>query len=335
VLDYTVNVLTNLAIFATLTLGLDLQWGWGGMANLSYFTFVAIGAYMSAVVTMGPPSFVQHYVLGFSWPFGAGVAVGVASAGVLALVMGIVALKRLRQDYFVIVTLSAGVIISQVVTQTGSLFGGAAGIYGIPQPLANASWLSPSVYPQFFLAMCLACLLVTYLILRRLHDSSFGRALRAARDNEAAAQAFGHDVFRLKLKAFVIGGMVAGLGGALLGAYLTTFDPGAWALGETSVILVAVLLGGRGRPVGVLLGVAIVVGALQEGTQFLPSIASHPDFSAALRMLIIGILMIIMMRIRPQGLLPERPRRDRWSPPAETAPVKADGLGEQASRSAR
>ena len=74
---------------------------------------------------------------------------------------------------------------------------------------------------------------MTYLILRRLHDSPFGRALRAARDHEAAAQAFGHDVFKLKLKAFVIGGMVAGLGGALLGAYLTTFDPGAWALGET------------------------------------------------------------------------------------------------------
>ena len=84
-----------------------------------------------------------------------------------------------------------------------------------------------------------------------------------------------------------------------------------------------------------LLGVAIIVGALQEGTQFLPSIASHPDFSAALRMLIIGVLMIVMMRIRPQGLLPERPRRDRWSPPAETTPRPPHSLGEQASRSAR
>jgi branched-chain amino acid transport system permease protein len=300
-LYYLANILTNVAIFAIITLGLDVQWGWAGLLDLTFFSFAACGAYTYAVLAMPPHGVSATYILGLNWPIPLAILAAVVITGLLSAIIGFVGLKRLRPEFLAIVTLSIGLLLFQIVTQEQWLLDGTDGIFGVPAPFANFS------SPAFFLGLCLVLLVICTLLLQRLRKSGFGRAVRATRDSGAAAQAFGYHTFGVQLKAFVLGALFAGLGGALLAAYLTAFNTGAWAPEETFLLFVAVLVGGRGRPLGVLLGVALVTGVLQEATRYIPDIPGNPGGVAALRMVLIGVLMIVALRLRPQGILPERP----------------------------
>jgi ABC-type branched-subunit amino acid transport system ATPase component/ABC-type branched-subunit amino acid transport system permease subunit len=300
-INYLVIILTNVAIFGIITLGLDVQWGWAGLLDLTFFAFAACGAYAYAVFALPPHGPTPPiYILGFNWPIPLAILAAVVVTGLLAAVIGYVGLRRLRPEYLAIVTLSVGLLLMQIVTQQQSLLDGTDGLFGIPTPFATAS-------PSVFLGFCVVLLALCVLLLQRLHKSGFGRAVRASRDSAPAAQAFGYNVFQMRQKAFVLGALFAGLGGALLAAYLTAFNTGAWAPAETFLLFVAVLIGGRGRPLGVLVGVALITGVLQEVTRFLPEIPGNPGGVAALRMVLIGGLMIAALRLRPQGILPERP----------------------------
>lgn len=306
-IDYIANILANVAIFGVITLGLDVQWGWAGLLDLTYFSFAACGAYTYAVFAMPPHAPTVTYILGLSWPVPLSILMAMVVTGVFAAVVGAVALKRLRPEYLAIVTLSLGLLLMQIVTQVQGFLDGTDGLFGIPAPLPGSLAVSSNAYPVYFLVLCLVVVAICTVVLQRLHKSGFGRAVRAVRDSDAAAQAFGYNAFDVKLKAFVTGAVFAGLGGALLAGYLTAFNTGAWAPAETFLLFVAVLIGGRGRPVGVLVGVAIVSGGLQEATRYLPEIPGHPGGIAALRLVLIGVLMIVAVRLRPQGMLPERP----------------------------
>lgn len=308
-MDYFANILTNVAVFGIITLGLDVQWGWAGLLDLTFFTFVACGAYAYAVFAM-PKAAVGSglsYVLGLHWAIVPSVVVAVVITTVFAGLVGALALKRLKPEYLAIVTLCLGLVVFQVVTQQQGFLNGTDGLFNIPAPFYTASWLAPTAYPLVFFAICAVVLALCTLLVQRLRNSGFGRAVRAARDSDPAAQSFGYSVFNLRLKAFMVGGALAGLGGALLAAYLTAFNTGAWAPTETFLLFVAVLIGGRGRPVGVLIGVFIISGILQEVTRYLPEIPGNPGGVAALRMIVIGALMIAAVRLRPQGMLPELP----------------------------
>jgi ABC-type branched-subunit amino acid transport system permease subunit len=312
---YWVSILTNVVIFAVLTLGLDVQWGWAGLLDLTFFTFVAAGAYFTAVLTMptASPAAGQKYILGLGLPWGVGAVLAVVMTAALAAVIGGIALKRLRPDYLAIVTLSIGLVIFQLVSQVRGLFNGQVGLFSVPAPLSTSASISPNSYPNFLLVFCIVILVGALLVARRLHSSHFGLSVRAVRDSLPAAQAFGFNTYLVQLKAFVVGAVFAAAGGALLSAYLTAFNPGAWTPTETFLLFVAVLIGGRGRPIGVLLGVALITGGLQEATRYLPTVPGHPDLIASLRLLIIGLLMIVALRFRPQGVLPERSWIDRGS----------------------
>jgi branched-chain amino acid transport system permease protein len=304
--QYLVSVLTEGAIFGIMALGLNVIWGWSGDFDLAYYGYVALGAYMTLVLTIGRQPPPTRYILGLTLPFPVAVVLAVASAMVLALVIGLIALRHLRGIYFSIVTLGAVYVLYTLAGQFVPLFNGYQGLSGLVNPMADVLGIDFNSYQYFLLGLAIAVFLLVYLFLSRVSSSRFGLALRSLREDERAAAAFGRDIYRLKLKAYVLGAAIGGLGGALFATYVTAFNTSAWAPLETIVLYAAVLVGGRGNIRGVVLGVFIVIVLIEESTRFLPEIPGHPNIILALRPIIIGLALILFLRYRPQGLLPER-----------------------------
>jgi branched-chain amino acid transport system permease protein len=172
------------------------------------------------------------------------------------------------------------------------------------------------------MGLSLVLFVLVFLFMWRISDSRFGMALRTLREDERAAAAFGRDIYRLKLKGYVLGAALGGFAGALFAAYLSAFNTSAWSPVEIIVLYSAVLVGGRGNIFGVALGVLIMGILVQESTRFLPEVPGHPQIVLSLRGVIIGLVLVLFLRFRPQGLLPERRYVDR-QPAIEPAPQTA------------
>jgi branched-chain amino acid transport system permease protein len=309
-IDYLVSVLTEGSIFAIMALGLNVVWGWSGDFDLAYYGYVALGAYMTLVLTIGPPTPPATYTLGLSLPFPVAVILAVISAMLLALIVGAIALRHLRGIYFSIVTLGAVYVLYIFAGQFVPLFNGYNGVSGLFDPMGSILGLDFYSYPFFYLGLCIVILVAVLVMVTRLSGSRFGLALRSLREDERAAAAFGRDIYVTKLKAYVLGAGIGGLGGALFAAYLTAFNPSAWSPVETIILYAAILVGGRGSTRGVVLGVAVMVMGLQEATRYLPEVANQPSFAPAFRLILTGIVLVLFIRFRPQGILPERRFRD-------------------------
>ena len=310
-IDYLVSILTEGSIFAIMALGLNIIWGWSGDFDLAYYGYVALGAYMTLVLTIGPPQDPATYILGQSLPFPVAVLLAVLCSMTLALVVGAIALRHLRGIYFSIVTLGAVYVLYIFAGQFVPLFNGYNGLSGLFDPMGDFFGLDFGSYPFFYLALCVVVLGLVLVLVTRLSGSRFGLALRSLREDERAAAAFGRDIYVMKLKAYVLGAGLGGLGGALFAGYLSAFNPSAWSPVETIILYAAILVGGRGSTRGVVLGVVVMVMGLQEATRYLPEIAGHPSFAPALRLILTGIVLVLFIRFRPQGILPERRLRDR------------------------
>ena len=322
---YLVSILTEGAIFGIMALGLNVIWGWSGDFDLAYYGYIAVGAYMTLVLTVGPAVAPAQYILGLQLPYPLAVAIAVISAMAVALIVGLIALRHLRGIYFSIVTLGAVYVMYVFAGQYVPLFDGYNGLSGLFDPMGDWFSLDYLSYQYFFMGLSLAMFVVVYLLMWRISGSRFGMALRTLREDERAAAAFGRDIYRLKLKGYVLGAGVGGFAGALFAAYLSAFNPSAWSPVEVIVLYAAVLVGGRGNIVGVALGVLIMGMLVQESTRFLPQVPGlgqlntlHPQVLLALRGAIIGLVLILFLRFRPQGLLPERRYVDRQ--PALDAP---------------
>ena len=195
--------------------GLNMQFGWAGIPNFAFIIFQAVGAYVTAVLTLGPDTGAnsyQHYVLGMQLPFPVPLLAAAAAGGILSLVIGIIAMARLRRDYQAAVFLLIALIATQVVSGDVGLVNGSNGLAGVPQPLAGPlSALSLAQYQWAYAGFVAVVCVVVLLFLRRLGRSGWQRALRASRDDEAAASALGLNVAALRLQVFVLGGAIAGL----------------------------------------------------------------------------------------------------------------------------
>jgi len=312
VLNYWVSVITIGLIFSIATLGMNVKFGWAGELDLAMFAYVAVGAYMYSVAVL-PPSRLpppDHYDLGLRLPFIGGLVIAVVTTMAVSLVVGAVALRKLRGDYFAIVTVAFALGLSIFISEYTPLFNGYPGVYGVSQPLNGYLKLGPTAYGVFFLGLCTVFLAGTYVLLELLLKSYFGRALRSVREDQVASAAFGRNIYVLKLKAYVLGGAVAGLSGAFFAAYLSAFNPYAWSPSETFLILGAMFIGGMANSRGAIIGTFFVFVAIQEFTRLLPVIPGAAEASDALRFVIIGVLIIAVLWLRPQGLLPERRDRD-------------------------
>ncbi len=320
------------AIYGVLAMGLNIHWGYTGILDFMYIAFVAVGGYVTSLLMLPPsqPAFQEFYVLGLNWPFIPAILVGGLASALLAFIMGMLALNRLRSDYFAIVTVAASLVLYTVAGNDTPLVNGWDGISGIPQPFQSALNLDYQSYQLFYLGLCIVILILTYLFSERLYRSPFGRALRTVREDEMVAQGLGKNVFVLRLKAFVIGAFIAGVGGSLLVIYVDAFNPSAWTTGETFFLWAALLLGGSANNVGAMLGALIVPVLFGEITRFLPTnLFPSPQLVDAFRYIAIGVLLILTIRFRPQGVIAERRFRVRKSKLRMLEPALAGaGTGE-------
>src|SRR5579859_2758926 len=309
--QYIISILTEGAIFGIMALGLNVIWGWSGDFDLAYYGYVALGAYMTLVLTIGQPIPPAQYILGLHLPYLVALLCAVIASALMGLVVGLIALRHLRGIYFSIVTLGAVYVLYVMASQFVPLFDGYNGVSGLFNPMGDALGLDLQSYPFFFLGFCVVIFILVCIFMSRVSGSRFGLALRSLREDERAAAAFGRDIYRLKLKAYVLGAAFGGLAGGLFAAYLGAFNPSAWSPIESIILYSAVLVGGKGSVRGVVLGVALMIVLVQESTRYLPDIAHNPNIVPAVRVMVIGIVLVLFLRFRPQGLLPERRYVDR------------------------
>jgi branched-chain amino acid transport system permease protein len=307
-LQYLVSIGTLAAITAILVLGVNVRWGLAGELDLGFYLFPAVGAYTCAVVTLPKPIKAAgvEYVLGWNQSFPVGVLAAAVVGALLSLLLGAVALRRLRANYFAIVTVASAIIGYAFISQYKPLFNGYNGVYAVPQPFSGVlSNLDPQQYANFFFALCLIFLVGTYLVLELIRRSPFGRAVKAVREDEVATMAYGRNPFVLRLKAYIIGGVVGAIGGALLVNYVQAFSPTAWSPLETFLLYGALLVGGTGNNLGAIIGALLVLIAFPQLVLLLPGLASSPDALPAIENMVVGALIILTLYFRPGGLIPE------------------------------
>jgi branched-chain amino acid transport system permease protein len=317
---YWVSVVTEAGIFAILALGLDVIWGWAGDFDLMFYGYLALGSYMTFVLTIGKPTPPVKYIIGGHLPVLVSMVVAIAVVVAFAAIIGAIALRNLREIYFAVTTLGAVSALYLIVENYTPLFDGYNGVYGLINPGQTALNLTYNGYRILLLVVVLLLLFLAYLLVQRLSRSPFGRMLRSVREDERAAAAYGRKVFFSKYRAYLFGAAFAGLAGGLFAIFISAFNPSAWTPQELLVIYAAILVGGRGNPRGVILGVFVIYIGLIELSRFLPSPASRPDFGPALRQVLIGLMIILMLRFRPQGFFRERPGVDPGPRPAERRP---------------
>jgi branched-chain amino acid transport system permease protein len=291
-LSYAIFTLTICGIYALLALSLNLIWGGVGLVNLGLAGFFAVGAYASAIATgAGAP-----VVIGW----GAALVVG-AAVGLLVTF----ATLRLRDDYLAIVTLGFAEVIRLIALNERWLTKGSDGISGIKAPLKAELGLGG--FNLFYLALVSAIVLGVWLLLRRLDRSPYGRAMKAIREDQQLAAFAGKDVLRFKWQAFALSAAIAALAGALYAHFQSYISPDHFQPLITIYIFLAVTAGGVGRPAGAVIGAYIVVIFLEAtrfATELLPFL--QPVQLAAMREIMIGLALILVLHLRPQGLLPER-----------------------------
>ncbi len=319
---YVSTLLIYLFIDVMGVLGLNLQFGVAGIINFAYIVFVAVGAYTCAVLSLGPdyPGNFQHYAFGASWPFPLPILAAGAASGILSLVVGVISLRRLRSDYQAMVMLVLSLIATLVASNATGLVNGPAGLATVPQPLYDQLNLTPLEYQWVYAGWCLFLTVVIFLFVRGITRSPLGRTLRAMRDNDRAAAALGKSVTGLRLMVFVVGGVIAGISGAVFVEFIQAWSPGSWLYPETFVFLAAILVGGSANNWGVMLGTLLVPVGFLEATRFLPKIF-YDGFIEAMQWVCVGLLILLFLWFRPQGLFPERPGRfkPRAEAPARTA----------------
>jgi branched-chain amino acid transport system permease protein len=309
---YIATLLVYLFVDIMGVLGLNLQFGVAGIINFAYIVFVAVGAYTTAVLTIGPdyPDNYQHYAFGANWPFPLPLLAAGATAGILSLVVGVISLRRLRSDYQAMVMLTLSLIATLLATNATGLVNGPAGLFNVPQPLIDQLGLTNDTltYDWVYVGWSGFLALITFLVVRGITNSPLGRTLRAMRDNEGAAAALGKGVTRLRLMTFVVGGVIAGISGGVFVEFITAWSPGSWLYPETFVFLAAILVGGAANNWGVVVGTLLVPIGFLEATRFLPTIL-YDGFIEAMEWVCVGLLILLFLWFRPNGLFPERPAR--------------------------
>lgn len=308
VLFYVTTLITFWILFNIQAWGLNIQFGYTGILNFAFIVFLAIGAYVSGVLSLPPANGIsgQTYILGLNWPFPLTLIAGGLAAAVVGVFVGFIALKRLRSDYMAIVTVAVGAIAYDFIGNTTKLFNGWDGLGGVPAPLQTRFNIDYNTYQFVFILLAAVVMFILWWLANRIYKSPFGRTLRSIREDLDVSEAFGKNTFKYRMIAMAIGCFYAGIAGGLLIEYVSAINPSGWTAGETFVIWTALLVGGTGNNLGAVLGALLVPVFFQEVTRFLPQSISRPDLIPALRNIIVGALLIVVLWFRPQGLLPER-----------------------------
>ncbi len=296
---YWTDVCVGIGLYALLALSLNVILGQAGLYHMGHAAFYAVGAYAAALA-----STVFHIPILVFLPFAGAAAALFAWLAARPII-------HLRGDYLLIVTIGIVEIVRiTLINDPWGLTGGANGIFGIPRPQIFGFKIAKGIH---FYYLVWALVGISVLLFGRLARSRFGRALNCIKADETAAEGCGIDTTRHKLLAFVLGAFWAGAAGCIFAAKMTIISPESFTFLESVLVFAVVIISGGSR-LGVLAGTVIFFG--------LPEVLR--EFADA-RMLIFGLAMIVMMILRPQGVLPPKPRSYRREIGAGKAGNEAEG----------
>jgi len=283
-MEYLIHILIIAGIYSILSLSLNIIVGYTGLAALGHIAFAAVGAYASSLLALN---------LGVSpW---IGLLIGAVLAAILGAIVSYPSL-RLKGDYLAIATFGLGVIIYSVAKNWVSLTRGPMGLPGIPSfSLFGLEFNNVYIY----LVLVLIFVGITYFTIRNITRSPFGRILTGIREDEIATEAMGKNIIKHKLIVFVVGAFFAGIAGSLYAHYITFIDPSNFTAMESITVLLMVIFGGMASLPGSVVGAMVLV-IFPELLRFvgLPSSVAAP-----LRQMIYGLLLVVLMILRPQGLI--------------------------------
>ena len=286
-MNYVLYVVSLVAVYGILTVSLNLVLGYTGILSVAHAAFMGIGAYATALL-----------LTGWGFNFFLTLPVGLAIAGLVGAALAASTL-RLRGDYYIIGSFGFQVIMYNVFLNWIGLTKGPFGIRDIPKPQAfGVAFGTPARYA----VLTLAFLVVSVWVARRVGESPYGKVLRAIREDEAGAASIGKNVRWYKISIFVVSSMLASLGGALYAGLISYVDPFAFTIHESIFLQALVIIGGAGNVYGSVVGAAVLI-TIPEMLRFfdVPTTVASP-----IREILYGALMILFLRFRPKGLLPER-----------------------------
>ena len=285
-MEYLMHIGVMLSIYCILVLSTNLTVGMANLLTLCQAAFYGIGAYIGA-----------FFLMQFHLPFTVIALVVMLATGLTSLVVSFASVK-LKGDYFILATLGLQMIVLTILSNWTSVTRGALGIPAIPPIRLFGVWSLDSIRAYFFFTLALAALCL--LFFHRLQRSPFGRMLRSIRTDEISAQALGRNTVSLKAWAFFLSAAFAGMAGLVYASYVGYLHPTGFTLNESIFILTDLFIGGIGRRVwGPVAGAAVVV-ILPEALRY----AGLPNAVAAnLRLIVFGLILILLMFYRPQGLL--------------------------------
>jgi len=307
---YLVAMGVTAGIYALMALGMNVIWGMAGLINLGLVGFFAVGAYTSGLLT-----------LKLGWPIPVGLVAGATVASFVGVLVALITV-RLRGDYLAIVTLGFAETMRVVMSNELWIANGTDGLSGIPGPFRQA--LGPHGFNLLFLGIVVVAVGVLFVLFQRLNRSPFGRVLRGIREDEQVVQVAGKNVVMFKVKAFAVGTAALGLSGALYGHFTSYIAPDLFAPLLTLYIKLSLLAGGLGNNFGAVVGAVLVVFFLESTRFVIPYI---PEISAvqgaALREILIAVALLLVLRVRARGLIPERiPNVPLPEPTRSSAPLK-------------
>jgi branched-chain amino acid transport system permease protein len=282
-MNYLLHILTMISIYSILALSLNLLIGYTGLLSLSHAAFYGIGAYIGTLASIE-----------LRLPFFLSLLLAIAGTSALSFIISLPSL-RLKGDYFVLASLSFQTIVFTVLYNWVGVTRGPFGISNIPRPnLFGFEVNSAFAYFVFSITAALACVGLLYL----LGHSPFGRVLKAIREDEMAAAVMGKNIMLFKVVAFAIAAGFAAIAGVLFAGYVRYLDPTSFTLMESVFIVSIIIIGGAGNISGPLIGTVLLV-ILPEILRFV----GIPDTIAPnMRQIIYGMLIILVMRYKPQGI---------------------------------
>jgi branched-chain amino acid transport system permease protein len=291
-LAYAIAIATYAAFFMILALGLNLQWGMTGLVNFGVAGFYAIGAYASAIIaTRG------------GWPPEFAILAAMVVTAAVGAVVGMLA-RRLREDYFAIVTLGFAELARLVILNEDWLTEGPRGLKMDARPFDFG--FDQQTYAMVYLTVVMVVVAAIYLLCERLKCSPYGRVLRAIRADDVVTGVLGKNVFRFRVQVFAIGCGFMGVAGALYGHFVQNISPETFMPMISIFIWMSVIVGGYGNNRGLLVGAGFVM-LILEGSRFLGDVTTLVSTQqiSSLRVILIGAILIIVLRYRPRGLMPE------------------------------
>ncbi len=283
-MEYIYHIIILMILYSILTISLNIIVGFTGILSIAHAAFYGIGAYVAAILTQK-----------FSFPFFGAIVVAGTVACFFGGLIGWPSF-RIKGDYLLIATLGFGEIVRSILINSQNITGGPIGLIGIPKAHLFGWKLDTSLE---FLSLCIIFFVIIIFISFTIQKSQFGRILMAIKDDETAVITLGKNTLLFKIKALMIGTFFAGIAGSLYAHYVNYIDPSTFTVAESILIFCMLILGGLGNIWGSILGAVLLV----FFPEMLKFIGLPSTIAATVRQMLYGLILIVLMMYRPQGLV--------------------------------